>query len=113
MEETIITNTVSLPTLPVRGLVVFPNTLVHFDVVREKSILALENAMVNKQMAFVTMQTDPTIENPSVSDIEAVGTICKINQVVKMPNNTVRVLVEGVKRAKICQVLKVKPFFAI
>ena len=111
MEETIITNTVSLPTLPVRGLVVFPNTLVHFDVVREKSILALENAMVNKQMAFVTMQTDPTIENPSVSDIEAVGPICKINQVVKMPNNTVRVLVEGVKRAKICQVLKVKPFF--
>lgn len=111
MENTIIKQTTALPTLPVRGLVVFPNTLVHFDVAREKSLLALENAMVNKQMAFVSMQTDPTIENPKASDIESIGTICKISQVVKMPNNTVRVLVEGIKRAKICEVLKTKPFF--
>lgn len=111
MEETIIKQTTSLPTLPVRGLVVFPNTLIHFDVAREKSLLALENAMVNKQIAFVAMQTDPSIENPKASDIETVGTICKISQVVKMPNNTVRVLVEGVKRAKICEVLKTKPYF--
>ena len=111
MNETIIKQTAALPTLPVRGLVVFPNTLIHFDVAREKSLLALENAMVNKQLAFVTMQTDPTIENPKATDIESVGTICKISQVVKMPNNTVRVLVEGIKRAKICEVLKTKPFF--
>ncbi len=111
MDNTIIKQTYALPTLPVRGLVVFPNTLVHFDVAREKSLMALENAMVNKQMAFVTMQTDPTIENPKASDIESVGTICKISQVVKMPNNTVRVLVEGIKRAKICEVLKTKPYF--
>ncbi len=111
MEGTIIKQTSVLPTLPVRGLVVFPNTLVHFDVAREKSLLALENAMVNKQMAFVTMQTDPTIENPKASDIETMGTICKISQVVKMPNNTVRVLVEGLKRAKISEVVKTKPYF--
>ena len=111
MNETTIKQTAALPTLPVRGLVVFPNTLIHFDVAREKSLLALENAMVNKQLAFVTMQTDPTIENPKATDIESVGTICKISQVVKMPNNTVRVLVEGIKRAKICEVLKTKPFF--
>ncbi len=111
MEETIIKQTKALPTLPVRGLVVFPNTLIHFDVAREKSLLALENAMVNKQLAFVTMQTDSAIENPKASDFETVGTICKISQVVKMPNNTVRVLVEGIKRAKICEVLKAKPFF--
>ncbi len=111
MEETVMKQTSVLPTLPVRGLVVFPNTLVHFDVAREKSLLALENAMVNKQMAFVSMQTDPTIENPKVSDIEKVGTICKISQVVKMPNNTVRVLVEGLKRAKIVEVVKTKPYF--
>lgn len=111
MEQTIIRQTAALPTLPVRGLVVFPNTLIHFDVVREKSLLALENAMVNKQLAFVTMQTDPTIENPRPTDVEAVGTICKISQVVKMPNNTVRVLVEGIKRAKICEILKTKPYF--
>jgi len=111
MEGTVIKQTSVLPTLPVRGLVVFPNTLVHFDVAREKSLLALENAMVNKQMAFVTMQTDPTIENPKASDIETMGTICKISQVVKMPNNIVRVLVEGLKRAKISEVVKTKPYF--
>ncbi len=111
MENSLIKQTSALPTLAVRGMVVFPNTLVHFDIVREKSLLALENAMVNKQMAFVTMQTDPTIENPKPADIERMGTICKISQVVKMPNNNVRVLVEGIKRAKICEVLKTKPFF--
>ena len=110
MENSFIKQTSALPTLAVRGMVVFPNTLVHFDIVREKSLLALENAMVNKQLAFVTMQTDPTIENPKPADIESMGTICKISQVVKMPNNTVRVLVEGIKRAKICEVLKTKPF---
>jgi len=111
MEQMIMKQTATLPTLAVRGIVVFPNTLIHFDVVREKSLLALENAMVNKQLAFVTMQTDPTIENPRPEDIEKVGTICKISQVVKMPNNTVRVLVEGLKRAKICEILSTKPYF--
>ena len=111
MEQTVMKQTAALPMLALRGLVVFPNTLIHFDVVREKSLLALENAMVNKQLAFVSMQTDATIENPKPSDIERIGTICRINQVVKMPNNTVRVLVEGIKRAKICEVLKTKPYF--
>lgn len=111
MEQTVMKQTAALPMLALRGLVVFPNTLIHFDVVREKSLLALENAMVNKQLAFVSMQTDATIENPKPSDIERMGTICRINQVVKMPNNTVRVLVEGIKRAKICEVLKTKPYF--
>ena len=111
MEQTIMKQTATLPMLALRGLVVFPNTLIHFDVVREKSLLALENAMVNKQIIFVSMQTDSTIENPKPADIETMGTICRINQIVKMPNNTVRVLVEGIKRAKICEVLKIKPYF--
>ena len=111
MEQTVMKETATLPMLALRGMVVFPNTLIHFDVVREKSLLALENAMVNKQLIFVSMQTDPTIENPKPADIENVGTICKISQVVKMPNNTVRVLVEGLKRAKIYDVARVKPYF--
>lgn len=111
MEQYLVKKTASYPTLALRGLVVFPNTLVHFDVVREKSLLALENAMVNNQYAFVTMQKDPTIENPKASDLEGVGTICKISQVVKMPNNMVRVLVEGVKRARVCEIVKSKPYF--
>lgn len=111
MNQVIMKQTQALPTMVVRGLVVFPNTLIHFDVVREKSILALESAMVNQQLAFVTMQKDISIENPTAENIEKMGTICKITQVVKMPNNTARVLVEGLKRAKINEVLKTKPYF--
>lgn len=111
MNQITMKETSVLPMIVVRGLVVFPNSLLHFDIAREKSILALENAMVNKQMAFVTMQQDITIENPTEEDIEVSGTICKINQVVKMPNNTIRVLVEGMKRAKICEILKTRPYF--
>ena len=111
MNQVIMKQTSALPMIVLRGLVVFPNTLVHFDMAREKSILALENAMVNNQTAFVSMQKDITIENPVREDIEDMGTICKITQVVKMPNNTVRVLVEGLKRAKISDILKTKPYF--
>jgi len=111
MNQVVMQQTSALPMIVVRGLVVFPNTLLHFDMAREKSILALENAMVNKQLAFVTMQQDVTIENPKPDDIEKMGTICKITQVVKMPNNTVRVLVEGLKRAKVCEILKNSPYF--
>ena len=111
MNQVIMKQTSALPMIVVRGLVVFPNTLLHFDMVRKKSILALENAMVNNQTAFITMQRDVTIENPVREDIETMGTICKITQVVKMPNNMVRVLVEGIKRASISDILKTKPYF--
>lgn len=111
MSQIVMKQTAVLPMIALRGLVIFPNTLLHFDIVREKSILALENAMVNKQEIFVSMQKDITIENPVDEDIEIMGTICKVTQVVKMPNNMVRVLVEGIKRAKIAEILKRKPYF--
>ncbi len=111
MNQVIMKQTSALPMIVIRGLVVFPNTLLHFDMVRKKSILALENAMVNNQTAFITMQKDITIEKPVREDIETMGTICKITQVVKMPNNTVRVLVEGIKRASISDILKSNPYF--
>jgi len=111
MNQVTMKQTAVLPMIALRGLVVFPNSLLHFDIVREKSVFALENAMLNKQLAFVTMQKDITVEDPQEEDLETYGVICKINQVVKMPNNTVRVLVEGLKRAKICEVLKTKPYF--
>ncbi len=111
MNQVVMKQTSVLPMIVVRGLVVFPHALLHFDIAREKSVLALENAMVNNQMAFVTMQPDVTIENPTEEDIETFGVICKVTQVVKMPNNIVRVLVEGVKRAKISDILKSKPYF--
>lgn len=111
MNQVTMKQTRVLPMIVIRGLVVFPNTLLHFDMAREKSIAALENAMVNQQTVFIATQKDDTIENPEPDDIEKTGTICKITQVVKMPNNTVRVLVEGLKRAAICEILKTTPCF--
>ena len=105
MNQVIMKQTSALPMIILRGLVVFPNTLLHFDMARKKSILALENAMLNQQLAFVTAQKDASVEHPTPKDIEKMGTICRITQVVKMPNNTVRVLVEGIKRAEISEIL--------
>ena len=111
MSELLITSTKELPMIIVRGLIVFPKGLVHFDMVREKSIAALEEAMAGNQMAFLTMQRDITLENPQYDDIEKIGTICRIKQVVKMPGGMVRVLVEGVSRAKIDLIVKSEPYF--
>ena len=111
MSEFIIKKTSDIPMIIIRGLIIFPGALVHFDMVREKSIAALEEAMAGNQKAFLTLQKDITIENPGFDDIEKVGTICRIKQVVKMPNGMVRVLVEGKARARLDILLKSEPYF--
>ncbi|MDM0966647.1 endopeptidase La [Clostridium perfringens] len=90
-----------LPLIPLRGLTVFPNMVIYFDVGREKSIEAVEKAMAGDQKIFLAAQKDIEIDNPSEDDIFNIGTICEIKQIVKMPKNTIRVLVEGIERAKI------------
>ncbi|MDK0442082.1 endopeptidase La [Clostridium perfringens] len=89
-----------LPLIPLRGLTVFPNMVIYFDVGREKSIEAVEKAMAGDQKIFLSAQKDIEIDNPSEDDIFNIGTICEIKQIVKMPKNTIRVLVEGIERAK-------------
>ncbi|EOU1703603.1 endopeptidase La [Clostridium perfringens] len=89
-----------LPLIPLRGLTVFPNMVIYFDVGREKSIEAVEKAMAGDQKIFLAAQKDIEIDNPSEEDIFNIGTICEIKQIVKMPKNTIRVLVEGIERAK-------------
>ncbi len=110
MNNLVMKDTISLPVIAARGLVVFPNTLMHFDMVREKSIAALEYAMANGQMAFLTMQKDIRIEEPKERDLERVGTICRVKQVVKLPGGLVRVLIEGIKRAQLIALETEKPF---
>ena len=90
-----------LPLLPLRGLTVFPYMILHFDVGREKSIKALEEAMVNNQLIFLVAQKDSSIKEPNENDIYKVGTISKIKQLLKLPGDTVRVLVEGLNRAEL------------
>ena len=110
MNNLVMNKTMSLPTVAARGLVVFPNTLMHFDMIREKSIAALETAMANGQIVFLSMQKDIRIEEPKPKDLEPIGTICRVKQVVKLPNGLVRVLIEGISRAQILEVQEEKPY---
>lgn len=97
-----------LPVLPLRGLVAFPNMLVHFDVGRLMSIKALEAAMKDGQKLFLTAQTDIKTDNPSENDLFAVGTVCTIKQIMRMPPDNIRVLAEGKTRARALQFEKLE-----
>jgi ATP-dependent Lon protease len=103
-------NTKLLPLIPLRGMNIFPHMVLHFDVGREKSILALEDAMLNNQEIFLVSQKESKIEEPEEKDIYAVGTICNIKQILKLPGDTIRVLVEGINRGKISQYKEKEPF---
>ncbi len=101
----------TLPLLALRGMAVFPSTITHFEVGREKSMRALEYAMENEQLIFLTTQKNIDIEFPMEDDFSKVGTICKIKQTLKVPGNNIRVLVEGLGRAKIVRLDRNDPFF--
>ncbi|MBN1046322.1 MULTISPECIES: endopeptidase La [Clostridium] len=96
-------NLYTLPLIPLRGLTIFPNIVAHFDVGRKRSIAAIEEAMLNNEEIFLVTQKDPEIEDPEREDIYDIGTLCKIKQILKMSDNTIKVLVEGVKRGKIVE----------
>ncbi|QAT39379.1 endopeptidase La [Clostridium sp. JN-9] len=102
-----------LPLIPLRGISVFPYMVLHFDVGREKSILALEEAMLNNQEIFLASQKKAVVEEPEEKDIYNIGTICNIKQILKLPGDTVRVLVEGISRAKIQQYVSKEDFFKV
>lgn len=90
-----------LPLLPLRGLLVYPSMVLHLDVGRDKSVRALERAMVEDHMILLCSQSEVNIEDPTEEDIYKVGTIVKVRQMLKLPNGTIRVLVEGVVRAEV------------
>lgn len=90
-----------MPVLPLRGLVIFPGMLIHFDVAREKSVNALYSAMGSDQRIFVVAQKDPAIDAPLKDDVFETGVVAKIVQLVKQPENMVRVVIEGQYRAEI------------
>jgi len=100
-----------LPLLPLRGLTVFPHMILHFDVGREKSIKALEEAMINNQLIFLVTQKDARKDEPEIEDIYTIGTISKVKQLLKLPGDTIRVLVEGLNRAEISEFVQTEPFF--
>lgn len=102
-----------LPLIPLRGLSVFPYMVLHFDVGREKSIKALEEAMMRDQMIFLTTQKDVDIDLPEKEDFYETGTICKVKQMLKLPGDAIRVLVEGVARGKVLEYVHEEPYFSV
>lgn len=96
----------TLPLIPLRGLTVFPNVVVHFDVGREKSTAAIEKAMEDGQEIFLVGQKNSIVEEPNQDEIYSIGTICKIKQILKMSDSNIRVLVEGKARAKIIKYIE-------
>lgn len=106
-------NILKLPLIPLRGLTIFPNMVLHFDVGRVKSIAAIEAAMVSDEEVFLVAQKDVEDEEPNVLDISNVGTICKIKQIIKLPGKTMKVLVEGKSRGKIKKYFKNQKYFQV
>lgn len=101
----------SLPMLPLRGLMVFPHMVIHFDVGRKKSVQALERAMVEDQRIFLAAQRDADVDDPKIQDICDVGTIASVKQVLKLPGDTLRVLVEGLCRARLKSIVEEEPCY--
>ncbi|AQS59973.1 endopeptidase La [Desulforamulus ferrireducens] len=103
----------SLPLLPLRGILVFPYMVIHLDVGREKSVQAIEEAMVNDRMIFLATQKEAQTDEPTVEDIYQVGTVAEVKQLLKLPGGTIRVLVEGMARAKIIRYESFEPYFKV
>ncbi len=89
-----------VPLLPLRGMLVFPTMVLHLDVGRDQSVQALEQAMLNDSIVFLSTQKDIAVDEPGLDDIYEMGTLTKVKQMLKLPNGTIRVLVEGLTRAK-------------
>jgi len=101
------------PLLPLRGLLVFPAMVLHFDVGRDKSVRALETSMVDNHMLVLASQEDGQVDNPTEDDLFQVGTLARVKQMMKLPNNTIRVLVEGLERVQILEYSENEDWFEV
>ena len=101
-----------IPAVALRGMTILPGMVAHFDVSRNKSIKAIENAMVEDQMVFLVTQKNINIEDPTVDDLYSVGVLAVIKQVIKLQNNVVRVLIEGEKRGYLVNLASEECLFA-
>ncbi len=99
-----------LPVIALRGTTILPDMIVHFDVSRERSVRAIEAAMLNDQKIFLITQKDPEVENPGLLDLYQIGTIAYIKQVVKLPQDLLRILVEGTERAELLSLEQEFPY---
>ena len=101
----------TLPLIPLRGISIFPYMVVHFDVGREKSINALEKAMLDDSPIILCTQKDPKLNDPTLDDFYHVGTVARVKQMIKLPGGSIRVLVEGINRGKVVNIIQEDPHF--
>lgn len=101
---------ITMPAVALRGLTILPGMVQHFDVSREKSIRAIETAMMGNQKVYLVTQRHPVQETPAVADLYQMGTISRIKQLVKMPGGIIRVMVEGEKRAALLTLFEEGPY---
>lgn len=100
----------TIPVLALRGLTVFPQLMLHFDVGRAASIQALEEAMGEKREIFLVTQRELTVENPNQDDLYAIGTIASVKQILRLPETGVRVMVEGHSRGRLLRLVETEPY---
>ncbi|WP_018085822.1 endopeptidase La [Desulfurispora thermophila] len=102
-----------LPLLPLRGILVFPYMIVHLDVGRHKSVQAIEEAMSGDKAIFLATQKDVHTEEPGEEDIYQIGILAEVKQLLKLPGGTIRILVEGIARARIVRYVSQDPYFLV
>ncbi len=112
MMEVQIPDPLYLPVLALRGLVIFPEMLIHFDVGRKKSIAAIQQAMSQGQKIFLVAQNDMRTDDPGFEDLYKIGVAASIRQILKLPGNTIRVVVEGHYRAELQDLSQTEPYLA-
>lgn len=100
----------TLPLIPLRGISIFPHMVIHFDVGREKSINALEQAMLDDSLILLCTQIDPKIDEPSTDEFYHLGTIAKVKQMLKLPGGSIRVLIEGINRGRVLTITQEEPY---
>ncbi|ADG83397.1 endopeptidase La [Thermincola potens] len=105
--------TKTLPLLPLRGILVFPYMVIHLDVGREKSVKAIEETMVQDRIIFLATQKEAQTDEPGENDIYHTGTVAEVKQLLKLPGGTIRILVEGLARAKVVKFLEHEPYFKV
>lgn len=105
--------TKTLPLLPLRGILVYPYMVIHLDVGRTKSVQAIEEAMIQDRIIFLATQKEAQTDEPGQDDIFQIGTVAEVKQLLKLPGGTIRVLVEGIARAKVSRFISDEPFFQV
>jgi ATP-dependent Lon protease len=108
-----VTKELKLPLLPLRGILVFPHMVSHLDVGRERSMAAIEEAMLGDRKVLLASQVETEIDSPTQEDIYSIGTVAEIKQLLKLPGGTMRVLIEGLYRGTILGYISENPFFTV